>query len=87
MDYYLSVYDKVVQQLGSSGAPKHLSKSLFAIVIGSNDIFGYFSSSEIGKEITPQQYVNSMVITLEQQLKVTKLISISKKYNKSTIIV
>ncbi|KAK7847433.1 gdsl esterase/lipase [Quercus suber] len=54
--------------LGSSGAQKLLSKSLIAVVIGSNDIFGYFDSSDLRKKNTPQQYVDLMAATLKVQL-------------------
>ncbi|KAG5235232.1 hypothetical protein OIU78_024904 [Salix suchowensis] len=67
--YYESVYDNLIQQQGLSGAQKSLSKSLFAIVIGSNDIFDYSGSSDLQKESTPQQYVDSMVLTLKGLLK------------------
>uniref|UniRef100_A0A6N2L1T2 GDSL esterase/lipase n=1 Tax=Salix viminalis TaxID=40686 RepID=A0A6N2L1T2_SALVM len=42
--YYESVYDNLIQQQVLSGAQKSLSKSLFAIVIGSNDILDYSGS-------------------------------------------
>ncbi|XVF03837.1 hypothetical protein REPUB_Repub05bG0027100 [Reevesia pubescens] len=42
--------------MGSSAAEKHFSKSIFAIVIGSNDLFDYFGSSDLRKKNTPQQF-------------------------------
>ncbi|XP_059662470.1 GDSL esterase/lipase At5g55050-like [Cornus florida] len=70
VDYYSVVYQGVVQQLGSAGAQQHLSKSVFAIVIGSNDLLGYFKSgSELPKKNTPQQYVDHMILTLKLLLK------------------
>jgi hypothetical protein len=57
-----------------SGAQKRLSKSLFVIVIGSNDIFDYSGSSDLQKKSTPQQYVDSMVLTIKGLLKVFGLI-------------
>ncbi|XP_030929863.1 GDSL esterase/lipase At5g55050-like isoform X2 [Quercus lobata] len=68
VDYYSTVIEKLNQQLGSSGAQKLLSKSLIAVVIGSNDIFGYFDSSDLRKKNTPQQYVDLMATTLKVQL-------------------
>ncbi|KAF2314186.1 hypothetical protein GH714_024073 [Hevea brasiliensis] len=62
---YESVYGVLVQKLGSSPAQKLLSKSLFAIVIGSNDIFGYSNSSDRNKS-TPQEYGDLMILTLKQ---------------------
>ncbi|XP_021803235.1 GDSL esterase/lipase At5g55050-like [Prunus avium] len=68
VNYYSQVYEDIGLELGSNGAQDHLSKSLFLIVIGSNDIFGYFDSSKLRKESTPDQYVDSMVSNLKQQL-------------------
>ncbi|VVA22812.1 PREDICTED: GDSL [Prunus dulcis] len=68
VDYYLAVQKEVVQKLGASKAQTHLSKSLFTIVIGSNDIYTYFGSS-INNRTSPQQYVNSMAAALKQQVK------------------
>ncbi|CAN4102693.1 unnamed protein product [Withania somnifera] len=49
---------------------KQLSKSLFVVVIGSNDIINYFKSdSKLSKTKEPQQYVDEMVFTLQGQLK------------------
>uniref|UniRef100_A0A0V0H332 Putative GDSL esterase/lipase-like n=1 Tax=Solanum chacoense TaxID=4108 RepID=A0A0V0H332_SOLCH len=49
---------------------KQLSKSLFVVVIGSNDIINYFKSdSKLPKTKAPQQYVDEMVSTLQGQLK------------------
>ncbi|PON62694.1 Lipase [Parasponia andersonii] len=47
----------------------HLSKSLFVIVTGSNDIFSYFGSADLRNKTTPSQYINSMVDTLKGQVK------------------
>nr|DAD23395.1 TPA_asm: hypothetical protein HUJ06_024858 [Nelumbo nucifera] len=60
----------MVQQLGAVGAQKYFSKSIYGIVIGSNDILGYFhSGSDLRDKYTPQQYVDLMVLTLRGQLK------------------
>lgn len=57
--------------MGSKAAQDHLSKSLFPVVIGSNDIIGYFNEgSDVQKKYTPQQYVTLMVSNLKQMLKV-----------------
>ncbi|KAK8706029.1 hypothetical protein V6N13_049610 [Hibiscus sabdariffa] len=69
VDYYIAVQKILVQQIGSSAAESRLSKSLFVIVIGSNDIFDYFGSSDRRKKNTPQQYVDLMASTLKGQLK------------------
>ncbi|GMP65317.1 hypothetical protein CsSME_00026165 [Camellia sinensis var. sinensis] len=71
VEYYSTiVYEDLVHQLGSSGAQLHLSKSLFTLVVGSNELLGYFSSgSDLPTKSTPQQYVDLMVLTLKQVLK------------------
>lgn len=70
VDYYATVYERLVQQLGSAGAQEHLSKSVFAVVIGSNDILGYYGSdSSTRNKTAPQQFVDSMAATLKEQLK------------------
>ncbi|XP_062077686.1 GDSL esterase/lipase At5g55050 [Humulus lupulus] len=69
VEYYSTVHDKQVQQLGSTRAEQHFSKSLFTIVIGSNDLFGYFGSSKLRNRTTPEEYVDKMIVTLKEQLK------------------
>lgn len=69
VEYYLAVHESLVQHMGSSGAKQHVTKSLFIIVIGSNDIFGYSGSSDLRKQHTPQQYVDLMASSLKDQLK------------------
>ncbi|KAK4752490.1 hypothetical protein SAY87_021288 [Trapa incisa] len=65
---YLEVQQGLTQHLGSSGAQKHLSKSLFFISFGSNDILAYSGSSDL--RMTPlQEYVAQMATTLKAQLK------------------
>ncbi|KAH9614023.1 hypothetical protein KSS87_017479 [Heliosperma pusillum] len=70
IEYYAAVQGTIMQQTGQAKATDFLSKSIFAIVIGSNDILGYFgSSSKKMKKTTPQEYVASMVQTIKGQLK------------------
>ncbi|KAI6687522.1 hypothetical protein NL676_024350 [Syzygium grande] len=69
VEYYLAVHENLVQHMGSSGAKKHAAKSIFVVVIGSNDIFDYSGSSNLRKQHTPQQYVNLMASSLKDQLK------------------
>ncbi|KAL5735901.1 hypothetical protein ACOSQ2_030689 [Xanthoceras sorbifolium] len=69
VDYYATVYQVLVNQLGSAGAQQRLSKSLFAVVIGSNDLFDYLGSSDLRKKHSPQQYLSLMTTTLKEQLK------------------
>ncbi|KAK9072267.1 hypothetical protein SSX86_008700 [Deinandra increscens subsp. villosa] len=64
--YFSLVHDQLVQQLGSDKAQAHLSKSLFLVVIGSNDLFDYFNKmSKVSKQYTPEQYVDLMLSTLK----------------------
>jgi len=71
VDYYSIVHDQLVEQLGSDGARTHLAKSLFLVVIGSNDLFGYYNKdSQLQKQYTPQQYVDLMISTLRLLMKV-----------------
>ncbi|KAJ9568134.1 hypothetical protein OSB04_004100 [Centaurea solstitialis] len=70
VEYYSLVHDQLVQQLGAAGAKTHLSKSLFVIIIGSNDMFRYFTNdSKVSKQYTPQQYVELMAFTLKPLIK------------------
>ncbi|XP_039139396.1 GDSL esterase/lipase At5g55050-like isoform X2 [Dioscorea cayenensis subsp. rotundata] len=61
---YHSVYASLVQQHGVVKTHDHLSKSIFSFIIGSNDIFSYSKS-----KATPQQFVDSLVSTLQTQFK------------------
>lgn len=61
------MFTTLAQQLGSTEAENHLSKSIFTFVIGSNDIFAYDPDKT---KLTTQQYAQSMVSTLQGQLKV-----------------
>ncbi|KNA16549.1 hypothetical protein SOVF_088330 [Spinacia oleracea] len=71
VEYFGTVQEKIVQQLGLQQAQKTLSKSVFTIVIGSNDIFGYYGSSTSSqmKKGTPLQYAASMLLAFKGQFK------------------
>ncbi|XP_004500088.1 GDSL esterase/lipase At5g55050-like [Cicer arietinum] len=68
VEYYSQVYEQLKQQIGASKLQNHLSKSIFFVVIGGNDIFDYLNSMDLQKKNTPQQYVNSMASSLKVQL-------------------
>nr|AFK33479.1 unknown [Lotus japonicus] len=68
VDYYTLVHEQMTREVGTPALQKHLSRSIFAVVIGSNDIFGYSGSSDLRKKNTPQQYVDSMAFSLKVQL-------------------
>ncbi|XP_071703853.1 GDSL esterase/lipase At5g55050-like [Rutidosis leptorrhynchoides] len=68
--FYFLVHDELIKQMGLDGAQAHLTKSIFLIVIGSNDLFGYFNEdSEVSKQYTPQQYVDLLASTLKGLMK------------------
>ncbi|KAE8125528.1 hypothetical protein FH972_020323 [Carpinus fangiana] len=69
VDFFSTVHEELQKQVGASGAEKLLSKSIFAIVVGGNDILAYSRSSNLRNKTTPQQYVASMVLTLKAKLK------------------
>ena len=73
------MYTVLVEKLGSPRALDHLSKSIFVFIVGSNDILDYVrSSSNNQSKITYQQFVGSMISSLEGQLKVTQLTKLLK---------
>ncbi|KAH6786379.1 GDSL-like Lipase/Acylhydrolase superfamily protein [Perilla frutescens var. hirtella] len=68
--YFSTVRQRLVKEMGSSAVQEHLSKSLFPVVIGNNDIINYFNTgSDMQKKYTPQQYVTLMVSNLKELLK------------------
>ncbi|XP_056856152.1 GDSL esterase/lipase At5g55050-like [Raphanus sativus] len=69
VNHWLSIHQELTSQLGPAEAQNHLSKSLFAVVIGSNDLFDYFGSFKLRQETNPQQYTQSMANELKKQLK------------------
>ncbi|XP_072146517.1 GDSL esterase/lipase At5g55050 [Setaria viridis] len=68
IDYYSSVYASLAQSLGQAQAAAHLSKSLFVITIGSNDIIHYAKSSSAAGNLPPQPFVDALIQTLTAQL-------------------
>lgn len=70
IEQFTRVNNYLVQSLGFVGAKNHLSKSLFTVVIGNNDLISYFDSASVLPKIsTPQQYIESMVSALKDDLK------------------
>ncbi|CAI9106751.1 OLC1v1005968C1 [Oldenlandia corymbosa var. corymbosa] len=63
--YYTTVHGRLAQHLGVQGTKQHLSKSLFLVVTGSNDVFAYFENDEIRKVKTRDQYINEMIAILQ----------------------
>ncbi|KAG0479258.1 hypothetical protein HPP92_010116 [Vanilla planifolia] len=62
--YFSKAYKAMVGQAGSCQTQEHLAKSVFAIFIGSNDIFGHLQESKA----SPQQFVTSLTSTFRKQL-------------------
>ncbi|CAN4104001.1 unnamed protein product [Withania somnifera] len=67
--YFSEVQKRLIQKLGESAAKRHLSNSLFAVVIGSNDLFNYLiSKSKNPITKSPQEYIQLMLSTFSNQL-------------------
>ncbi|XP_038685389.1 GDSL esterase/lipase At5g55050-like [Tripterygium wilfordii] len=66
---YAMVREALVQKIGSSAARALVSKSLFVVVIGSNDLFDYNGKSDLQGKYTPEQYLNQMASILKDRLK------------------
>lgn len=74
VEYYSQMYEQLAHQVGASTLQKHISESIFFVVIGNNDIFDYFNSIDLQKNNTQQQYIKSMVSSLKLQLQVTTMV-------------
>ncbi|KAK8942366.1 hypothetical protein KSP39_PZI009414 [Platanthera zijinensis] len=60
IDYLSTTYATMVEKAGSEHVQAHLAKSIFLIVIGSNDIFSYKSDGGAA----PQQFIPSLISIL-----------------------
>lgn len=69
IDYLATVYGVLVQQLGAEKTLDHLYKSIFAVVIGSNELIKY-AKSDPADSTSPEDFVATLVATLQDQLKV-----------------
>ncbi|CAN7031660.1 unnamed protein product [Brassica oleracea var. botrytis] len=69
VNHWLSIHRELTNQLGPAETQIHLSKSLFTVVIGSNDLFDYFGSFKLRRKNNPQQYTQLMADKLKEQLK------------------
>lgn len=67
--YFAEVSQRLAKQMGATAAQQHLANSIFTVVIGSNDLFDYFNSDKNAKKVSPQQYIDTMISTLQQLLK------------------
>ncbi|KAJ3692922.1 hypothetical protein LUZ60_012017 [Juncus effusus] len=68
IEYLATVYASLTQQIGATQTINHLSKSIFAVVIGSNELINYAKSDSIN-EVASEQFVDSLILTLQAQLK------------------
>ncbi|XP_013627494.1 PREDICTED: GDSL esterase/lipase At5g55050-like [Brassica oleracea var. oleracea] len=69
LKHWLSIHKALTRKLGRSKAQIHLSKSLFVMVIGSNDLLNYIRSSQLRRKSSSQQYTQSVVDRFKAQLK------------------
>nr|VDC79509.1 unnamed protein product [Brassica rapa] len=72
LKHWLSIHKALTRKLGRSKAQIHLSKSLFVMVIGSNDLLNYIRSSQLRRKSSPQQYTQSVVDRFKAQLKIVQ---------------
>ena len=87
VEFYSKVHEQLTQEIGASALQKHLSKSIFLVVIGSNDIFRYyFGSKESQNKSTPLQFANSMSSSLKVLLQVNVMDMFDKQKNLVTKI-
>jgi hypothetical protein len=56
------------QQLGEQKAEKLISKSIFLILSGSNDLSSFLENPELQKQITPAQFITSLIEAYQQTL-------------------
>lgn len=70
LDHWRSIHQELTRKLGSSKAQIHISKSLFVLIIGSNDVLDYYGSLELRKTSNPQQYMKSIADKFKEHLKV-----------------
>ncbi|XP_055823244.1 GDSL esterase/lipase At5g55050-like [Solanum dulcamara] len=67
--YFSEVQQRLIKNIGESATKKHLSNSLFTFVIGSNDLFNYFTSKSRFPTIkSPQEYIDLMLSTFSNHL-------------------
>ncbi|CAH8389179.1 unnamed protein product [Eruca vesicaria subsp. sativa] len=69
LDHWISIHKQLTRKLGSSEAQIHISKSLFVIVIGSNDVLDYNRKLELRQKSNPQQYMQSIADKFKEHLK------------------
>ncbi|KAF7071096.1 hypothetical protein CFC21_076504 [Triticum aestivum] len=76
IDHHFSkVNASLVQQLGQAQASAHLSRSIFAVAIGGNDILNYVRPSLVNQVLSPcpptqspDEFVASLALSLQDQL-------------------
>uniref|UniRef100_A0A0D3AM15 SGNH hydrolase-type esterase domain-containing protein n=1 Tax=Brassica oleracea var. oleracea TaxID=109376 RepID=A0A0D3AM15_BRAOL len=68
-DHWRSIHQELTRKLGSSKAQIHISKSLFVMIIGSNDVLDYYRNLELPQQINAQQYMQSIADKYKEHLK------------------
>ncbi|CAN6850272.1 unnamed protein product [Brassica oleracea] len=69
LDLWRSIHQELTRKLGSSKAQIHISKSLFVMIIGSNDVLDYYRNLELRQQINAQQYMQSIADKYKEHLK------------------
>ncbi|PKA46877.1 hypothetical protein AXF42_Ash021639 [Apostasia shenzhenica] len=57
MDFFSTAYAAMAAQIGAAEVQAHLAKSLFGIVIGSNDIFSFLNSDSRASDSSQQHFI------------------------------
>lgn len=74
VEMYMNVREELVKEMGSSAATQqqYFSKSIFYLFFCTTDYPNFENLPNFQMKYTSQQYINLMVTSLAQQLKVTK---------------
>ncbi|KAJ1701288.1 hypothetical protein LUZ63_001067 [Rhynchospora breviuscula] len=68
IDYFATLYAVLVEQLGTEKTLDHLARSIYALVIGSNELINY-AKSDPADSASPEDFVGSLLATLQIQIK------------------
>lgn len=71
---FASLKATLQHQLGEQKAEKFISKSIFLILSGSNDLSSFLGNPELQKQMTPAQFIASVIEAYNQTLLVSTLI-------------
>ncbi|CAI0437258.1 unnamed protein product [Linum tenue] len=68
VDYYAKVYSTLLKLRGYDRTENIVSKALFLVVIGSNDMLNYYDSDSLREKFAPQDRSNQTASKLVEQL-------------------